>query len=537
MADAADHPPVPEAVTLPASVPGPEWRASGSLPGLPGPSAGVAPQEAYAPVSLLAIAGFVLAAFYAVLVAVGGLAAFALSRPRTLLLLAALAPLLGALGAHLRRSERIGAIAALALAGVLAGLGVASLLLFAGSAPWLLPLWTLVLPVAAALMSWMARLRIQSSEGALGGIALTGWGLGLSLAFGLYYAAYSAATNFAVREQATTFALDWLELLKKGETQKAFVLTIPPSDRPPEGPTQRGDLELRFNSMPAPTQGGAYTRFGQSDPVRLLAAGADATQIVLRKTKWEFAERAYIVELSYQVTTDLASFELGVTVRGSEASDVRAGGRRWHVDLNNTRLVSQPQQLKPGLVPASASAGRFAMMWLEKLQPTRKGGSPDFAGAYLDTLPPAERARQAKARTKPAFLRGSKRFYAGNLVRAEPDTFWTPRPEKGADVVENRNQFIAGVKKAFDPRAEQRPRLLLQRVRPFPREKGDRLQMRLDIWIEILDSTGAGRPLGFIEGSLLVAGPAKKERSGPWRIEALELIRVMRPPVLPPGRR
>ena len=61
----------------------------GPLPGLPAASGA----ESYRPLSLLAMAGFGLAVFYAVAVTAGGLAVFAGRRPRAFVVLLVLAPL------------------------------------------------------------------------------------------------------------------------------------------------------------------------------------------------------------------------------------------------------------------------------------------------------------------------------------------------------------------------------------------------------------------------------------------------------------
>src|SRR5437660_3385416 len=111
---------------------------------------------------------------------------------------------------------------------------------------WVLPGWTLVVPVAAAVLSWVARARIRGSEGTLGGAALTTWGLGLSLFFGLNYALYLTATFLAVRQQASDFAQEWLAELRQGHLDRAFLLTIRPP-RPAANAGLREEIELRYN--------------------------------------------------------------------------------------------------------------------------------------------------------------------------------------------------------------------------------------------------------------------------------------------------
>src|SRR5438094_859508 len=83
-------------------------------------------------------------------------------------------------------------------------------------------------PVAAVLCCWIARGQIQRSEGTLSGSALAGWGIGLTLVFGLNYLAYYASTTFAIRQQAREFTREWLEMLKQGKVDEAFLRMIPP---------------------------------------------------------------------------------------------------------------------------------------------------------------------------------------------------------------------------------------------------------------------------------------------------------------------
>src|SRR5438067_2270089 len=150
-----------------------ETTPAGAPPGRPAPPEAVTPAlvampsgevpEPYQPLSLLAIAGFLLCLLYA-LVVIGG--------------------------------------------------GVVALI---NHTPWLLPLWTLLLPIVGVTLAWVARGRIQGSEGTLGGMALVTWGIGLGVLFGLTYTAYYTATYFAVRQQATDFAERWLADVRAGK--------------------------------------------------------------------------------------------------------------------------------------------------------------------------------------------------------------------------------------------------------------------------------------------------------------------------------
>src|SRR5438067_958767 len=138
MADTTDRPPgapaapPAEAVTPRPAPPAGRDLGPGGLESLPA----VGAAEPYRPLSGLALAGLALAVLYSLVVVVGGLMSFR------------------------------------------------------GTDPFLLPAWTALLPLAAVALGWVARRRVQTSEGALAGAALATWGIGLALGVGLSYWAY-----------------------------------------------------------------------------------------------------------------------------------------------------------------------------------------------------------------------------------------------------------------------------------------------------------------------------------------------------------
>src|SRR5262249_39670991 len=128
--------------------------------------------------------------------------------------------------------------------------------------------------------------------------------------------------------------------------------------------------------------------------------GKDA-QFELKGSNWDYVQRGYEVELRYAVQTDLFTFGLTVTVRGEEGG--KGGGRQWQVVKERT-LISQglDSQVRtlPEAEPLLRAAGEgkefVERTWLNRLS------NRDFGGAYLDTLPLAQRERQARARARAA---------------------------------------------------------------------------------------------------------------------------------------
>lgn len=233
MAEATDLPPGASEPAKAGGVPGPAWPAEGvTLSPAPPPAAA---EPAYRPLSGLALAAFLLAALYALAVSLGGVVAFATQHYWWLLILTLLAPPAGALVARAAGVRGAGALlcwAGLSLLGLYALLGVFGLVAYSNTSPWMLPGWTVLLPLIAGTLAWLARGRIRESEDTLGGATLAAWGLGLSLFFGLTYVAYYAGAYVAVRQQAESFARQWIELLAQDKLPEAFALTMPERDRP-----------------------------------------------------------------------------------------------------------------------------------------------------------------------------------------------------------------------------------------------------------------------------------------------------------------
>jgi hypothetical protein len=413
--------------------------------------------EPYQPLSLLAIAGFVLCLLYA-LVVIGG--------------------------------------------------GVVALI---NHTPWLLPLWTLLLPIVGVALAWVARGRIQGSEGTLGGMALVNWGIGLGVLFGLTYTAYYTATYFAVRQQATDFAARWLDDLRAGKLEQAYLRTMDVAKRPREDANLRAALEnLGATNMVS------YNTFQHAEFVRLLKQGGQEAQADLVAVKdWDYEKGGYQVNLVYNVGTPAARFELVLGVQGKESLTGEYEGRQWHVMMDKsgadrTQIKFTPEGER---VLTALSRGReFAQNWLLVLS---KG---DKEEAYLETLPPAERGQPGPAgdKSKAAFLQG-------DLVRADPKTFWASDPKA----------VVEGVKDLFRSRGAATSRLELAQVRlPEWEHVDEKLRGRFDVQIGLFDQAAlppGERPMPRfqVDGVLVVesTAPPGQEDKNSWRVVSLDLVR------------
>ena len=367
--------------------------------------------------------------------------------------------------------------------------------------PWILPLWSLAAPLAAALVCWAARVQIQNSEGALTGTRLTSTGLWLSLVVGLLYGAYYAACYLSIAQMAAAVGDEWFDHLKNDRLDRAFLLTLPPP-RPAADDGLRARLELDYDR--GPNGSGPFTDFRHSEIVRQMEQGGAADQVqCLGVKEWSYAAGGYQVQLAYRVSTPAMTSEMILTVVGVENTDT-AGGRQWYV--KNPQPTSSPEFTDAGqrMMDQAAAARGFAQEWLHKV------GDWRWEQAYLATLPPEERRRQ-NAERGPKFEAGVKAFREGDFVRAEPPTFWAADKETEARISD-------GVKGLFGHGGESPDRLILASKMPTYHREGDQIRFGFDLAILL-------PPQYMVQGRVVVEADAAGEpKPDDWRVESLELI-------------
>jgi hypothetical protein len=434
----------------------------------PGPDAGLPPGgaetfQAYQPLSLLSLAGFGLAVFSALIVCMGGWAPLILNHWLAFLFLVLLTPAVAALVCLLMgvtQPLRVLKVAGFALAGVLTVLGLGGLLAYSGSDPWLLPMWLLVLPVAALLLAWVGRSQVLRSEDALSGLGLSNWAVGIVAVFGLLYVAYYAATVVAVRQQSAAFAEEWLKRLQKGDVAWAFALTQPPEQRPAENADLRKELELLFN-FPGPNNVGIFTEFGTKDYVRLLqSAAGDAKVTPVGLQDWKYENNVYQATYRYHITSAVCAFDVDVAVRSQENKQDKSKGRQWFVDGRSSGRTSAVEFTPEGMaLSEKLTPGReFITAWLDKWYRGKDDAGADNE-AYLQTLPAARRPEAAARQLLgPVALWADperQSYHKGGLIEADPKTFFVSKtPTLTAE--QHREVVIDALRKSFQP-GEDRP--------------------------------------------------------------------------------
>jgi len=233
-------------------------------------------------------------------------------------------------------------VSMLAIAGVvLAGIYVALVVIVAAvgffqSTPVFLPGWTLLLAIAAAGLSLLAQWQIRESEGTRAGQTLARWGLALSVFAGLGYAAYQYFTGLALIQQANNFLMvredadsGFFPRLQSGdqaEINHAFLLTLPDSNRGSIDPKDTHKMKQVFDrGRGKGPEGGALSQFRDHFLVRSIARhGKDANIEPLGVQKWGFEKGGYIVWRQYGVRMPEIVFDLLVPVHSTEGDQ-----RKW----------------------------------------------------------------------------------------------------------------------------------------------------------------------------------------------------------------
>jgi hypothetical protein len=439
---------------------------------------------------------------------------------------------------------------------------VGGLVAFFAGDPWLMPGWTVLFPVASAVLCWLGLVQIQRSEGTLAGDKVARWGLLLSLLVGLGYWAYVGATYFAITREANSFGQAFLKKLVSQDELSAFLLTLPPSERPAEGEGARAQVEARFNAGEmSRSGGGAFTAFQQSEPVRILTLGGTESSFESAGVKsWTYKDGGYQVELLYKVDTPQISYLMELAVQAKEGKG--SAGRQWYALWNNVGMLSTP---KPVMSPKGTNQLAVGMksrdfLTEEWLTAMKDGKTLDV---FLATLPAAERdrARQtaaaglvanflaagappcgAPAATlarvalaadlhlgPAAVLPGLYDFLDGQFLHAGKDLFWAPEGVRAEVIDTYRDAFR-------HPDGNLAMMLLPDTKVRFPRMyvQGDRFVAENDFTTRIPFAP----PRFMVYGRVVTDCDAAEAEAGnvtSWRVLRAELVSAKLPPGRPSG--
>jgi hypothetical protein len=391
------------------------------------------------------------------------------------------------------------------------------------------PLWTALLPVAIAVLCWVARRSIRHSEGTLSGERFASWGVGMTIVVGLCYWSYYAATSLALRQQAAAFVSNqYLPALIKGNLDEAFILTYK-GDRPPLNTKLHNfietylDVPTNLKSLPP------FTAYCQCEYVRIMQQNTDKVRATLVSTGTPTPERGgeMQVPLVYHIETPLETFELlVVSMVGSD----RAKKKLWRIERDKTYVIPHTPVMRPELMNIFEKGDQYARKcvgaWIAKV-----AQSSDYESAYRDTLPPAQRTSlQAKIGNKPeaelkalaekdpevrAYFDGFKAFSDGSILKIDKKTFWAPSDAQGSD-------FIDRARKAFTPTSSTANWITLNNCLTNWKQEDGKLRLSYEVYLMLLPPyTGTGRLTVEADASELSSESPSQDA---WRIVSLELL-------------
>jgi hypothetical protein len=268
---------------------------------------------------------------------------------------------------------------------------------------WLVAL-LFVLAVAGFGLSLAGWLQVRRADGTRSGQALAAWGMRLCGVLGVLYGAYLGVTEVVVRQQARDFADNWLEHVKAGDLNYAFVYTVDPARRQGIRPDDAARVEARFLWGEGGHKG-VLPAFRESELVR--AAGLDPTNTHFEYqgvNQWKYQGEAdaggYAVEQMYRMTTPEGTFDVLLPVAGIESRRHEFSGRQWSL-LSSRMAIRATEQTPLGkeVMQLRLQSGQFVGAWAANLAQGK------VEEAYLDTC---ESARADRLRAEyPARLAGA----------------------------------------------------------------------------------------------------------------------------------
>lgn len=235
--------------------------------------------------------------------------------------------------------------------------------------PFTVEAWFLIFPLTGAVVSYLAQRQIRNSEGTRAGMALATSGLWISVLFGLGYAAYMGATNFALRKQAEDFLTNpetgFLAKLKDpAQVNAAFLMIVPPDLRENINPEDERRMQKVYQRR--------LDDFRSNPIVGIVRQGGPgATEYRTKSVRWHgYREGGFWVEVDVEFRTPEVVCDYPFVVRSREGP----GGRDWYVDW--TKTSPKPLNLRfteegEALWNLRQHSHEFAVRWISAL---RAGG-------------------------------------------------------------------------------------------------------------------------------------------------------------------
>jgi hypothetical protein len=403
-------------------------------------------------------------------------------------------------------------LSGLAIAGFLAGILFAVLVLVNGvvavvnGMPLTLAAWFYLFAIGGLALSLAGRWQIAHAEGTRAGLALTTWGLWLSVLFGLGYATYAITTHFAVRRQAEDFLTDpdkgfFSQLKRPGGVKAAFRLTRPADIRPADDET----VESQF--------AGDLMKFEGHLLVRIIQQAGPEAQVEIQSiSDATYKEGGYWVDLIVNVITPDEQIQYPMTVRSTQSS---GSEREWYVDWTKVPAMP-PAEMR--MLGRQTEHGR--MMAKERSK------SHEFAGDWFGWVKDGELKKALKNTCNPKdFAPGGQAFdlkaVASEQGRRDIQALFDPD-------VEDRPEFdfhFTCCKSTVTGRNRQEQPLM-----PYYRFEDGRLQVIHEVQCIFRNKPGKEEMPMIKFACWLRVTVEKKKRAPGWCMAGLEVTRYQEAP-------
>ena len=428
--------------------------------------------------------------------------------------------------------------------------------------PWLIGGWSVIFPLLALVLAGVAWFEIQSSEGTRTGKRMAAWAAMLSIMVSLGYWAYYGATYYVVRNQAQAYCQEFFDKIKQGKLESAFIMAVAPTKRPQDNSSLRDVIEQRFNPMPLRadrSSGGLFNAFKQHMLTHVIVQGGKDVQIEpLGVASWEYKgpTGGYAILMRYRVNGPELGWEGIITLNSMEPVGKVKGGRQWAIAMKET--TNNPSSLvlsEEGsrLLGLQRGSSRYFDEWQGRLRSMDKS---DHVLAYLSTQEPATREgvlrdyRQSLPATAAAMvgcatsdglsgltascaatfasethLPNYDAFTRGAIVSLTPD-FWAPHEELKTISLPAARMVFHGTADIPMGVMKIEPSKLAYWVR-----EGDKIRFRHHVQMQVR------MMLQGLEGDIILECPASWLQTGPtadgWRIAGIELSSMRTLPQMP----
>jgi hypothetical protein len=304
---------------------------------------------------------------------------------------------------------------------------------------------SLGLAATAAVLCFVAQVRIRNSEGTLAGLALARWGLRLSVLLGVTYFVYTWVSGLALAKQANDFLISkdgddsgfFPRLMAVGkdrtELYQAFLLSLPTTGRGGSKATNPEAMEFRYNQPGKDGEPGNITKFANSPLVMALVNNPDAKIEPLGVVRWEYKGQSFHVLRNYRLTTPEMVIEATVPAQSTEAT-AEGEQRKWFVPMTKMQRF-QPVKYTPlgySLYALRKHAKLFLDGWAMKVL---KGEPvPEYNEADTDwtkIMPKKELQRDELRMELGAAFRGEAKRPARLMIHTDENfTEWSARDDR-----------------------------------------------------------------------------------------------------------